>query len=1512
MAALALPLTVFSQTRIEVEPLGNGQVRLSWEDSTGTLALESTAVLTATANWQPVSGTPLLQGTQRILEIPVADATQFYRLTGSPGLLTVAWTSPAAGEAGISVNRETVFELSAPLAAQATLNGRITATAAGRTILTRTDLSDDRRRATLFYLENLPPGARVKVTFQGGGLTGAANQAADLDGDGQAGGDLVVMFDTVNTATLPNTAVIGRVLASEHGPGGVDVPLPGVTITVDGQEESLRAVTDAAGNFRLEPVPAGRFFVNVDGRTAPASDWPDGEYYPVIGKGWEAVAGKTNNLAGGTGIIYLPLVASGTLAPVSPTEETTVTFPAAVLNEMPELAGVEILVPANGLFADSGIRGGSVGLAPVASDRLPEPLPAGLTHSLDISIQTDGAQNFDRPVPAKFPNLPDPVTGEVLPPGAKTALWSFNHDTGRWEIQGSMTVTPDGMFVVSDPGVGIRQPGWHGTSPGGSGNGGPGGPGPGPCPDGGGGGGLLDLGTSGGGGNCNCPDEPSESKMKEQACFSTATACITKCYEKCGSQGLINKFKKAFKLGYECAKAARCSIKCKEDGESCKDHWQDCILHPGGSLRRLQAMRAAQVDFGNHPATVEALKILDEVDAVTPLWVALAAVMDRASTFEELSPQDQALFDSIIAQLETYYGNETIEQWNTRHITRLTQLLLNSPFADSVLPPVQGYYVLEDLDTGLVRRNRTEPRGFINGLVLRPNTLYRIRLLLGPTLTYHEAEFTSGAAGQTTRLPYGEPVAMPAVDADSDGIPAVAEFVLGTSDNQADTDTDGVNDLEELHNRTNPLDGQPPVTGIVATLDTPGNATDVSIQQNLAIVADGAEGVALVDLTDPLRPALLQQVDTPGNAQAAALAGSRAAVADGTSGLMILNVANPGSPSVVAQLPLGGDARAVTAKDSTAYVGLANGQVFSVDLIAAVELSHVALPGSPKIEDLALREGYLYVWAAGRLHVLSEVAGIIQWVTSVDAAVSSGQGSRRMRLSVSTDRIYAAYPSGVAVFDLANPAAPVLLQKRNTTQNGWKQLSPVLPGLAVAADGLNLVNDEPQDVSLYDLGDDGTELNFLAGFVTPGVSHALVLDRGLAFLADGVAGLQVINFTPADTAGVPPTIELMTSFPANPAEIESGQPGRVTALADDDVAVREVEFYLDGELVAVDRSWPFDFRFVAAPRTALKTDFTLRVRAVDTAGNAAETALLTVQLLPDMTPPQVVAVAPGNDTVPDVVTTVLARFNEPLDPASVAPGQVELLSAGPDLVFGNDDDEPVAGAVGYFAASFSAAIELTEPLPIGRYRFTVGAVRDLAGNLLATPLVSHFYVAPGGPEGDPDGDGLTNAEESLANTSPFTEDTDGDGWVDEVEYHDGKDARDPASRPQTLIYLHPSAQAFISDAAEVLPAVPGPIVARPPAALFVEPEEELAAAGPFVARPEALIFIEPVEEQPAPGPWMGQPLVTLRITDTVEDAPAGPWFARPPASLLVAPEAELAPAGPWPGQPPVAVRILMP
>jgi len=385
--------------------------------------------------------------------------------------LTTISSSPANGEQQVSVTRETIIRFSTPLAEGATIGpNQLYAEFGGRRMLSRVELASDRQTATLFYLEPLPGSARIRVHLDTSNVLDAQGRAVDANGDGTPGGMALIDFDTVSQTLLPNTVVFGRVFASElaapsAGNVSVNTPLAGVIVTADGLEETVRATTDQFGNFRLTNAPAGPFFVHIDGRPIrdDAKDiaYPEKAYYPYVGKLWESTPGREVNI----GEIYLPLVSAGTLRPLSANADTTVTFPVAVVTQHPELQGVSITVPANSLFSDNGQRGGMVGIAPVPPDRLPGPLPAGLEFPLVITVQTDGAANFDRPVPACFPNLPDPTTKQPLAPGTRNFLYSFNHDTGQFEAIGPMTVSEDGKLICTDPGVGILAPGWHGSGP---------------------------------------------------------------------------------------------------------------------------------------------------------------------------------------------------------------------------------------------------------------------------------------------------------------------------------------------------------------------------------------------------------------------------------------------------------------------------------------------------------------------------------------------------------------------------------------------------------------------------------------------------------------------------------------------------------------------------------------------------------------------------------------------------------------------------------------------------------------------------------------------------------------------------------------------------------------------------------------------------------------------------------------------------------------------------------------
>lgn len=365
----------------------------------------------------------------------------------------MAHTSPFEGETGVAVTRETIFDFDAPLHDHQGVC--VVAFAAVSTSLSiRQHWSPDNDTLTVFYLSDLPADTEIMVDVYP--CAPDALVAA-----------FALRFQTLSTIPLLGTELCGRVFASElklvnlstNGTRSVsvNVPLEGVTVTVDGRTD-LVTRTDTMGNFYFSSFPAGRVFVHINGKTSTQA--PTGAYYPNVGKAWVAQAGRLNEI----GDVFLPLVKEGTLQPVSMTEETVIKMSPGVLEDFPEFGNVTIRVPPDSLYSNSGSRGGMVGIAPVDPNRLPGEPPAILDFAIIITVQTDGATNFDVPVQVCFPNLPT-RSSPALQPGDTTALLSFDHDVGRFLIVGSAQVTDDGSLVCSTNGSGIRAPGWHGVVP---------------------------------------------------------------------------------------------------------------------------------------------------------------------------------------------------------------------------------------------------------------------------------------------------------------------------------------------------------------------------------------------------------------------------------------------------------------------------------------------------------------------------------------------------------------------------------------------------------------------------------------------------------------------------------------------------------------------------------------------------------------------------------------------------------------------------------------------------------------------------------------------------------------------------------------------------------------------------------------------------------------------------------------------------------------------------------------
>ena len=565
------------------------------------------------------------------------------------------------------------------------------------------------------------------------------------------------------------------------------------------------------------------------------------------------------------------------------------------------------------------------------------------------------------------------------------------------------------------------------------------------------------------------------------------------------------------------------------------------------------------------------------------------------------------------------------------------------------------------------------------------------------------------------------PLAADARDFDKDGLPDVVEDVYGTNPSKSDTDGDGIPDGAEIEQGTDPLGGLVVRTGVIATVKTPGAAIDIATGNDLAIVAQGEGGVAVLNISKITQPTIIVQVDTPGTAQRVAFSGNLVAVADGSAGLAVLDISDPVTARIIHQVNLPG-AQAIAASAGLAYVGLSSGRVIAVNLVDGTILNQVNVTNA--VQDLALDGDYLYALTGDRLHVISLVDGILGHVGSAASPFVVGQNQR---LFVGGGIAYTVYPKGYNTIEVTNPAKPVLLTRGSSTQVGWRQIVANGSGLGLAAVGPNLADDGPHDISLFDVSNSRVTDVVTTAFPTPGNARAVSIFNGLAYVADDAFGMQVVNYLPYDAKGVPPTISLTTSFSGN--SVVEGTPIRVTANVGDDVQVRNVEFHLDGVKVFTDSAFPFEFRFVPPRLTVNTKSFRLRARAVDTGGNSTWTEEVTVTLLPDTTPPRVTQYSPLGGG--KAVRNFSVYFDGPVNAATLNAGSFKLFSAGNDGLPGTADDLPVnGGVVSYREETKSATLSFTSPLPDGRYRAVLStAVADLAGNRMASDYVWQFRVA---------------------------------------------------------------------------------------------------------------------------------------------------------------------------------------
>jgi hypothetical protein len=572
-------------------------------------------------------------------------------------------------------------------------------------------------------------------------------------------------------------------------------------------------------------------------------------------------------------------------------------------------------------------------------------------------------------------------------------------------------------------------------------------------------------------------------------------------------------------------------------------------------------------------------------------------------------------------------------------------------------------------------------------------------------------------------------------DSDFDGLPDDVEHTIGTSIDDTDSDSDGLSDfVEVIQLGLDPLGTRPIAAGVVAAVSLQGEAKEVVVEGSIigqfaqtAYVATGPFGLAVVDVSEFSRPIVLSQLVLAGDARDIAVDSGLglAAVAAAGGGLHVVNVTDPTAPRLVRSIAA--TVNQVEVVEGTAYAAVGP-ELRAYDLLTG-DLLQTLIPGASPLTGLAREGQFLYTMDEGNSLRAFEISDGGSLVARGALTLPDGGG----KLFVGSGIAYAVAANnpqgGFAAADVSDPQSISLL-------SGSDVIAPdAAPRTAIAANGSGLAvlvgAATGPSLDLLSVVDPADTNQRQTRQPLPVAPSGLALAGGIAFLASGNAGLQVVNYLNFDNRNQPPTVTIATPV----ADIDPDAPGvqvlegttiPVRAVVTDDVQIRNVELLVNGQVVRNDVSFPFDLSAMAPRFSPSSRSATLQVRVTDTGGNSALSNTLTFDLVADTVAPMIVSIEPpdgANRT--GIVQRVEVRFSESMGPDTVNADTFQLFDATNNAVT----------PLGLVLRGDDRTVSLAySPLSEGSYRLMISAaaVTDRVGNPLgATDIVSQFTIGTG-------------------------------------------------------------------------------------------------------------------------------------------------------------------------------------
>lgn len=310
-------------------------------------------------------------------------------------------------------------------------------------------------------------------------------------------------------------------------------------------------------------------------------------------------------------------------------------------------------------------------------------------------------------------------------------------------------------------------------------------------------------------------------------------------------------------------------------------------------------------------------------------------------------------------------------------------------------------------------------------------------------------------------------------------------------------------DIINISNPKNPT--------LIANFDTSGESHGVFMTDNLVYIADGCNGLQIIDISTPAKPVLRGYLQTY-NALQVMVVDNKAYVADAQNGLLIIDVSNPETPTLLGSYDTPGSAVDVFVSETTAYIA---------DTAHGLQIINVGDPRNPVLlNNYVAPKKATGVWVKGSTaYIADNYQGLLvvnvkdpvhpQLISNIKTQVSKVQ-------IVGNTAYLLNYANSLLCYDISDPAHPKLLSSGIQNMFGDSGVRDYENNIFVAGNTVYLAS-RAAGLQLADVTNPATPIWLGLYYNFSGYAADVWVTGSMAYLADEHNGLQIIDISSPET-----------------------------------------------------------------------------------------------------------------------------------------------------------------------------------------------------------------------------------------------------------------------------------------------------------------------------------------------------------------------------------------------------------